>query len=110
MNTSSKPSKLKKDTLTIRNVASGPVKAEHGFSQTVPNTYLTNIGDENKRYNVEDRKDIFPSEKESNFYNYNVFEFFWITPDKLFNVSIKMPLITLAIPKNNIIVKKYIDF
>ena len=110
MNTSVKPSKLKKDTLVIRNVASGPVKDEHGFSQTVPNTYLTNIGDENKRYNVEDRKDIFPSEKESNFYNYSVFEFFWITPDKLFNVSIKMPLITLAIPKNNIIVKKYIDF
>ena len=113
--TGSKTSKLKKDTLTIKSIqTSGQIKEDHSYAQTMPgqapNTYITNMGDENNKYNVTDKKDIYPSEKENNYINYNVFEFLWLTPNNTFNVSIIMPLITVQIPRNNILVKKYIDF
>ena len=109
----SKPSKLKKDTLLLRQ-PSTQVKDDHGFAQTMPNqganTYLTNMGDENNRYNIRTTKSIYPSQKENNYINYNEFKFLWLTPNDVFNVIIKMPLIIAHVPNNNIIVKKYIDF
>ena len=113
--TGSKPSKSKKDTLNLRSVQpSGQIKEDHNYAQTmagqIPNTYITNVGDENNKYNVTDKKSIYPSEKENNYINYNEFEFLWLTPNNAFNVTIKMPLITVQIPKNSIQVKKYIDF
>ena len=113
--TGSKPSKLKKDTLIIRQpTVNYSTKEEHGYAQTMPgqlpNTYLTNLDGENYRFNVTDKKSIYPSGKDSNYIYYNIFEFLWLTPNNTFNVTIKMPLITLQIPKNNIIVRKYIDF
>ena len=76
----------------------------------VSNTYLTNVGDESNRYNIKSSKSIYPSPKENNYINYNEFKFLWLTPNDAFNVTIKMPLITFVVPKNNITVKKYIDF
>ena len=103
---------LKKETFIAK---SGPIKEDQNFAQTmagqIPNTYLTNIeGDEDNKYNITYTKNIYPIEKEYNFMNYNIFEFLWLVPDKAFNVSIKMPLISVQIPKNNIIVQKYLDF
>ena len=46
----------------------------------------------------------------SNFLLYNSFEYYWITPNKKFQIFINMPLITINIPRNNIIAKKYIEF
>lgn len=110
-----KSTKLKKDFLTLKSMASVPIKDDHGYSQTIagqiPNTYLTNIeGENNNKYNVKDRKEIYPIEKENNYFIYNIFEFLWLTPEQIFTVSIKMPLITINVPDNNIIVKKYVDF
>ena len=110
-----KSTKLKKDFLTLKSMASVPIKDDHGYSQTIAgqitNTYLTNIdGENNKKYNVKDRKEIYPIEKENNYFIYNIFEFLWLTPEQIFTVSIKMPLITINVPDNNIIVKKYVDF
>ena len=112
---SNKTSKLKKDTIILRQPSSNvQTKEDHGFSQTMPNqvsnTYLTNVGDESNRYNIKSSKSIYPSPKENNYINYNEFKFLWLTPNDAFNVTIKMPLITFVVPKNNITVKKYIDF
>ena len=112
---SNKTSKFKKDTIILRQPSSNvQTKEDHGFSQTIPNqvsnTYLTNVGDESNRYNIKSSKSIYPSPKENNYINYNEFKFLWLTPNDAFNVTIKMPLITFVVPKNNITVKKYIDF
>ena len=104
---------LKKETFNLRQTQGG-AKEDQSFAQTVagqiPNTYLTNLNDDEKRYNVTSKKSIYPSEKENNYINYNVFEFLWLTPNNVFTVSIKMPLLSVLIPRNNISVKKYIDF
>ena len=113
--TGSKPLKLKKDTVIIRQVpTNNSTKEDHAYAQTMagqmPNTYLTNLDGDGNKFNVTDKKSIYPSAKENNYIYYNVFEFLWLTPNNTFNVTIKMPLITLQIPKNNIVVRKYIDF
>ena len=104
---------LKKETFNLRQTQGG-TKEDQSFAQTmagqIPNTYLTNLNDDEKRYNVTSKKSIYPSEKENNYINYNVFEFLWLTPNNVFTVSIKMPLLSVLIPRNNISVKKYIDF
>ena len=75
-----------------------------------PNTYLTNIDDSKKRYDVVFESSIYPTKKEYNFINFNIFEFLWITPNKNFKVCINTPLASINIPRNKIHVKKYIDF
>ena len=75
-----------------------------------PSTYLTNLDDAKKRFDVVYQESIYPSKKEHNFINYNIFEFLWITPNKNFKVCISTPLASIIIPKNRIEVKKYIDF
>ena len=107
---------LKKETLLIKLPTTNfgnKDEQKQNFAQTmaeqIPNNYLSNLNGDN-RYNVTDKKSIYPSEKENNYINYNVFEFLWLTPNNTFKVSIKMPLISIKIPKNNICVNKYIDF
>ena len=107
---------LKKETLLIKLPTTNfgnKDEQKQNFAQTmaeqIPNNYLSNLNGDN-RYNVTDKKSIYPSEKENNYINYNVFEFLWLTPNNTFKVSIKMPLISVIIPKNNICVNKYIDF
>ena len=106
---------LKNATLLIKlPTANFQNKEEQSYAQTmagqIPNNYLSNLYGENNRFNITDKKSIYPSEKENNYINYNVFEFLWLTPNNTFKVSIKMPLISIIIPKNNICVNKYIDF
>ena len=106
---------LKNATLLIKlPTANFQNKEEQSYAQTmagqIPNNYLSNLYGENNRFNITDKKNIYPSEKENNYINYNVFEFLWLTPNNTFKVSIKMPLISIIIPKNNICVNKYIDF
>ena len=113
--TGTKKTFLKKDTHVVRQLpSSGIINQEQSFAQTmsaqIPNTYITNSLENSTRYNVSYRKSLYPSEKEVNYMNYNVFEFLWITPNKIFKVLIKLPLITVQIPKNSICVKKYVDF
>ena len=86
---------------------------EKSFAQTMlsPNpTYITNLDDNRKKYDVVSESSIYPTKKESNYINFNVFEFLWITPEKNFKVIISSPLISVNIPKNRIKVRKYIDF
>ena len=85
------------------------------FSQTIgminPNMYMTNIdNDIRKKIDIISQSNIYPVKIESDFINYNIFEFFWLTPNKYFKVCINAPLISVSIPKNNIKVKKFIDF
>ena len=113
--TGTKKPLIKRDTNIIRQIpSSGAVNKEPNFAQTMasqmPNTYNINSGDNSNRYTVSYRKNIYPSEKEVNYMNYNVFEFLWITPNNIFKVIIKLPLITIQIPKNSICVKKYVYF
>ena len=86
---------------------------EKSFAQTMlsPNpTYITNLDDNRKKYDVVSESSIYPTKKENNYINFNVFEFLWITPEKNFKVIISSPLISVNIPKNRIKVRKYIDF
>ena len=86
---------------------------EKSFAQTMlsPNpTYITNLDDNRKKYDVVSESSIYPTKKENNYINFNVFEFLWITPEKNFKVIISSPLISVNIPKNRIKVLKYIDF
>ena len=75
-----------------------------------PNTYLTNIDDSKKKFDVVFESSIYPSKKDHNYINFNIFEFLWITPNQNFKVCINTPLASISIPKNTIHVKKYIDF
>ena len=54
--------------------------------------------------------DIYPSKTSVNYFNISTFEYFWLTPKKAFILTIETPLITVNIPSNNIVAKKYIDF
>ena len=54
--------------------------------------------------------DVYPKIKQVEPKNISTFEYFWLTPKKSFILTIETPLITVDIPSNNSIVKKYIDF
>jgi len=49
-------------------------------------------------------------EKEDTYINYNVFNFFWKTPNNIFQINVETPLIIFNVPSYNIIIKQYIDF
>ena len=86
---------------------------DKNLAQTMltPNpTYITNLDDSRKKYDVVFESSIYPTKKEKNYINFNVFEFLWITPSHNYKVTISTPLITINIPKNRIKVRKYIDF
>ena len=87
---------------------------EQNMAQTmagnIPNTYLTNLDDSKKRYDIVSQSSIYPTKKEHNYINFNIFEFLWMTPNQSYKVCITTPIVTINIPKNNIKVKKYVDF
>ena len=87
---------------------------EQNLAQTmagnIPNTYLTNLDDIKKRYDIVSQSSIYPTKKEYNYINFNNFEFLWLTPNHNYKVCISTPIVTINIPKNKIKVKKYVDF
>ena len=74
------------------------------------NTYLTNLDDSKRKFDIISQTSIYPSKKEYNYINFNIFEFLWITPNQNFKVCISTPLAVITIPRNKIQVKKFIDF
>ena len=74
------------------------------------NTYLTNLDDSKRKFDVVFQTSIYPSKKEYNYINFNIFEFLWITPNHNFKVCLSTPLAVITIPRNKIQVKKFIDF
>ena len=55
--------------------------------------------------------DLYPKEmKNEDFLNFSNFQLFWNIADKIYCISVEMPLITFSIPIYNIIVKQYIDY
>ena len=65
----------------------------------------------NNKNKLETKKfDIYPVSMKITQRGISTFEYFWITPSKSFILTIEVPLITLKIPSNNIIVKQYINF
>ena len=54
--------------------------------------------------------DIYPVLMRTSQRGTSTFEYFWITPSKSFILTIEVPLITVKIPSNNILVKQYINF
>ena len=74
------------------------------------NTYLTNLDDSKRKFDIVFQESIYPSKKEHNYINFNIFEFLWITPNQNFKVCISTPLAVITIPRNKIQVKKFIDF
>ena len=75
------------------------------------NMYMTNSDNENKRkIDIISKSNVYPNKIDYDYINYNIFEFFWLTENKYFKVTIRTPLISFSIPKNRIIVKKFIDF
>ena len=109
---------LKKEMAGFKfNPLGSTIIEEQNLAQTmagaIPSTYLTNLDDSKRRYDIVSQSSIYPTPKESNsinYINYNIFEFLWLTPNKNFKVCINTPIVTINIPKNNIKVKKYIDF
>ena len=90
------------------------ISEEQNLAQTMagpnPGMYLTNLEEKQKKLEIIFQSSIYPNNKENNYINYNIFEFFWITESKSFKVHIYKPLVSIEIPKNNIKVRKYIDF
>lgn len=63
------------------------------------------------KFKLETKKfDIFPVLMRTSQRGISTFEYFWITPSKSFILTIEVPLITVKIPSNNILVKQYINF
>ena len=83
-------------------------KGGQGMEQKFMNMYITNI--DNKRDLDITKFKIYPNIKETNFLNYNIFEFYWLSENRTFKVFIVSPLIEVIIKTNNIKVKKFIDF
>ena len=54
--------------------------------------------------------DIYPKLMKVEEINISTYEFFWLTPKKSFILTIEKPLITVNIPSNKILAKKYIDY
>ena len=90
------------------------ISEEQNLAQTLAGPkvgmYLTNLEERQKKLDIIFHLNIYPNNKEKNYINYNVFEFFWITANKSFKVYIYTPQVSIEIPKNNIKVRKYIDF
>ena len=106
---------LKKEMAGFKfNPLGSTIIEEQNMAQTmagnIPNTYLTNLDDSKKRYDIVSQSSIYPTKKEHNYINFNIFEFLWMTPNQSYKVCITTPIVTINIPKNNIKVKKYVDF
>ena len=77
---------------------------------------ISKYSKDNNSNNISDIKnffrsfDIYPKKIEVEPINISTFEYFWLTPKKSFILTIETPLITVDIPSNNSIAKKYIDF
>ena len=68
------------------------------------------LDEEDEQYNKK-TYDIYPKNKKiSNFLYYNIYQFIWSTPKKLYKITIHLPLITFSIPSNSIRVQQYIDY
>ena len=90
------------------------ISEEQNLAQTMagpnPGMYLTTLEERQKKLDIIFQSSIYPNNKENNYINYNIFEFFWITSNKSFKVHIYTPLVSIEMPKNNIKIRKYIDF
>ena len=90
------------------------ISEEQNLAQTMagpnPGMYLTTLEERQKKLDIIFQSSIYPNNKENNYINYNIFEFFWITENKSFKVNICTPLASIEMTKNNIKVRKYIDF
>lgn len=54
--------------------------------------------------------DIYHNKNNSNSHSISIYEFFWMTPNKSYILTIETPLITVYIPSNKSKVKKYINY
>ena len=105
---------IKDKTTTTRNKSN---KNINSFDSNKFNSTLTSSFKENNNLNYLDLKnnnfrsyDIYPKLMKVEEINISTFEFFWLTPKKAFILTIEKPLITVNIPSNKIIAKKYIDY
>ena len=83
-----------------------------GMSFT-PNSLFagTNVDAIQKKKMTTKKFNLYPKEqKESDFINYNIFEFYWNISNKIFAVSVQTPLITFSIPSYNILVHQFINY
>ena len=83
-----------------------------GMSFT-PNSLFagTNVDAISKKKMATSKFNLYPKEqKESDFINYNIFEFYWNISNKIFFVSVLTPLITFCIPSYNILVHQFINY
>ena len=83
-----------------------------GMSFT-PNSLFagTNVDAISKKKMTTKKFNLYPKEqKESDFINYNIFEFYWNISNKIFAVSVQTPLITFSIPSYNILVHQFINY
>ena len=100
--------KSSKNYSTIKTVKS------MNYDQVIPKNQIfasTNVNIISKKNYKKEKYDIYPKEKKKNdFLNYSIFNFLWNISDKIYVVSVEMPLITFEIPDFNIMVKQYINF
>ena len=83
-----------------------------GMSFT-PNSLFagTNVEVMSKKKMVTKKFNLYPKEqKESDFINYNIFEFYWSISNKVFSVSVLTPLISFSIPSYNILVHQFMNY
>ena len=112
-----------KNDLLLNDYKSGPIPLINSIKYIKPksknsNSLIERKGSMDKLINVFENKfktksyDIYSKKMNMNgdYLNISTFEYFWVTPKKSFILTIETPLITVNIPSNSILVKKYIDF
>ena len=83
-----------------------------GMSFT-PNSLFagTNVDAISKKKMATKKFNLYPKEqKELDFINYNIFEFYWNISDKIFQVTVQTPQISFIISSYNILVHQFINY
>ena len=63
-----------------------------------------------KKRPVVNEYEIYPNKTKNNDISFSTYEYFWITNNKSYILTIDMPLITLSVPSHKSEVKKYINY
>ena len=92
---------------SVNSLSSNPLNKTNSYERKESKEHTNYLDMKNNYFKS---YDIYPKLMKNENKNISIFEYFWITPKKSFILTIETPLITVSIPSNNNVVKKYIDF
>ena len=72
-----------------------------GFRESIPNI---------KKKGKIKKFDVYPKKHNNDDISTSIYEFFWITKNKSYILTIETPLITITVPSHSSVAKKYINY